>query len=322
MEIRSLSLNDMSSETSDEDTPAESQPKTNAILGKSSFFQGGESEDEVEETEEDSQNHEVDDSKRFQGDSFFVPESCLNRIMGKELDYLTLNNAIVGLRPAVKQAKVHLIHQLSRQIKTLEARTITVPSAQSKRDRKLERFRQEIMLIKDAPRDAVGRFALQNQHTFEAIAPSEDMDLRAKVRLANHKSIQAKVQPFREKFPNWSEEVARLLPALGAKQIRKSSGVKARKGGHSRGGRGGRILHPSWEAKKNANPGLAEFQGRKTTFNESGTSTSFSSYTPPASNRATDFQPKSAPQNVHPSWAAKKEMNKGMAPFQGKKIVF
>ncbi|XP_059086761.1 uncharacterized protein LOC131883326, partial [Tigriopus californicus] len=149
--------------------------------------------------------------------------------MGKELDYLTLNNAIVGLRPAVKQAKVHLIHQLSRQIKTLEARTITVPSAQSKRDRKLERFRQEIMLIKDAPRDAVGRFALQNQHTFEAIAPSEDMDLRAKVRLANHKSIQAKVQPFREKFPNWSEEVARLLPALGAKQIRKSSGVKARK---------------------------------------------------------------------------------------------
>lgn len=564
---------------------------------------------------------------------------------GQDLDYLTLNNTIVGLRPAVKQAKVHLIHQLSRQIKTLQARNITVESAQLKRDRKLDRFRQEIMLIKDAPRDAIARFALQNRRTFEAIAPSEDMDLRAKVRLANHKAVLAKVQAFRQKYPKWDEEVQRLLPALGAKQIKKSSGVKARKiekvearkremmlkrkglpldqpppekkkkkavkklkevnmkkkpmeeeemmmsedeedeedeeeeevlnkgtepeveeseeeedveknfagslknliqknsaedsesvveeseneehdqasddneeevtddniedqeetedeeedeggdevirngemeirslslndmsaeeseeetpaegkpkssaksgkssffqggeseeeeeeeateddshlhevddtkrfqgdsffghvgdqrgrsrgghrgsfrdrgrgrsqdrgsygtrgsfrgrgrgldresfrgrgcdrgsfrgrgmgdrgrgfdrgsyrggdrgsfrgergdRGHVRGGRGARTLHPSWEAKKNANPGLAEFQGRKTTFNESGASTSASSFPSQASNKGNhDFQSKAGPpKHVHPSWAAKKEMNKGLAPFQGKKIVF
>ncbi|XP_071450106.1 serum response factor-binding protein 1 [Hetaerina americana] len=135
------------------------------------------------------------------------------------IDKRTLNNEIVAMRKVVKQAKVHIIGRLSREIKNLRNKE-GPEELKAKCNRKADRKRDEIYAVKKLAVDDVSKFALKNRE--DAVKKIGDAgvnsELRAYFRFAASKVLSARVTAFREQYPDWKDYIHDLLDELGARR--------------------------------------------------------------------------------------------------------
>eukprot|EP00092_Neocalanus_flemingeri_P033331 GFUD01036246.1.p1 GENE.GFUD01036246.1~~GFUD01036246.1.p1 ORF type:complete len:669 (+),score=242.58 GFUD01036246.1:55-2061(+) len=135
-----------------------------------------------------------------------------------------LNTLIVSLRPCISQAKVHLIHQLARQVAGLKKKKCANDQEKSKNERKVARFVEEISILKRANKDIISRWLVVNNKTFAEVTKKEtltqkfNMRVRVFVRTGEHKAVKKVLEEFRTKHPQWEKEVPKTLRTLGKKR--------------------------------------------------------------------------------------------------------
>merc|ERR1719186_2285785 len=136
----------------------------------------------------------------------------------------SLNTLIVSLRPCISQAKVHLIHQLARQVAGLKKKKCGNDQEKSKNERKVARFVEEISILKRANKDMISRWIVVNNQTFVDVTKQEtltqkfNLKVRVFVRAGEHKAVKRVLDEFRQKYPHWEKEVPKLLRSLGKKR--------------------------------------------------------------------------------------------------------
>jgi hypothetical protein len=114
------------------------------------------------------------------------------------MELITLNNTIVGMRPRVMQARLHVIRHHTRNIGKMRAKKTKTDAEKAKNERKAERLVQEIMILKEAKRDHITKFALSNTMAFEDAvnqvssesASEADLRTRAFLRVCEHPSVK------------------------------------------------------------------------------------------------------------------------------------
>ena len=147
-----------------------------------------------------------------------------------------LNALIVNLRPCVTQAKVHIIHKLTKQIDVLDKRKCVNEEQKKQNERKSGRFKEEIDILKRCSKDLIGKWVLHNKISFDDVTKKETLtqkfDLKTRVfaRVSEHKTVKAAVWSARDKFPNWEAEVPLLLKTLGRKRKKKEDPNKLKLG--------------------------------------------------------------------------------------------
>ena len=147
-----------------------------------------------------------------------------------------LNALIVNLRPCVTQAKVHIIHKLTKQIDGLDQRKCVNEEQKKQNVRKSGRFKEEIDILKRCSKDLIGKWVLHNKISFDDVTKKETLtqkfDLKTRVfaRVSEHKTVKAAVCSARNKFPNWEAEVPLLLKTLGRKRKKKEDPNKQKLG--------------------------------------------------------------------------------------------
>jgi len=140
------------------------------------------------------------------------------------LDKATLNNLIISLRPCIKQAKVHIIHHLSRQATKFRNKKCANDQEKIKNERKAARFAEEISILKRASRDLISRWLVVNKKSFDEVTKQENLTqkfnlrVRVFVRSGEHKTVKSVLDNFRGKYPEWEKEVPKLLRTLGSKR--------------------------------------------------------------------------------------------------------
>ena len=163
-----------------------------------------------------------------------------------------VNNIIISLRPCVAQAKVHIIHQLARQVKNLKSKKCSADKQKEQNERKVARYVEEIELLKKSSRDSISRYVLITKRTFSDVVKKEsktqkyNMKVRSYVRVSEHKAVKNVVNQFRyngdtftiiclkmvlqyfRKIPcyrdehgDWEKVLPRLLQTLG-KRVKKN----------------------------------------------------------------------------------------------------
>ena len=114
-----------------------------------------------------------------------------------------VNNIIISLRPCVAQAKVHIIHQLARQVKNLKSKKCSADKQKEQNERKVARYVEEIELLKKSSRDSISRYVLITKRTFSDVVKKEsktqkyNMKVRSYVRVSEHKAVKNVVKQFR-----------------------------------------------------------------------------------------------------------------------------
>ncbi|KAG8237097.1 hypothetical protein J437_LFUL017375 [Ladona fulva] len=139
------------------------------------------------------------------------------------IDKLTLNNEIVLMRKVVRQARVHVIAKLIREIKKLRA-SKGDDALKAKCNRKAERKVEVLMVLKKLKPDVVSKFALKNtENAAEKIAdPNTEIEERALFRLISSKVLAERVNQFRSKYPDWKEFICEMLDEIGANRKKNS----------------------------------------------------------------------------------------------------
>ncbi len=152
------------------------------------------------------------------------------------MELIEVNNTIVKMRKSVIKAKVHLIRDLLKQVKSLKNKKGT-DDQKTKNNRKADRIVKELDFIKTVKKDIVSRFALENEGANVEINPEkvtademeELLKKRALARLSNQKVMKSAVNEFRSKYPNWRKELPAVLKVLGKKQQKKNEKAKKKK---------------------------------------------------------------------------------------------
>jgi len=186
--------------------------------------QGSEEENEDDdilgsEEENDDDGSEGDDKEKTTGGEGISTDDDQSK-MKKE----TLNILIVSLRPCIAQAKVHLIHKLTKQVAGLKKKKCANEQEKAKNERKVARFVEEISILKRAKKDMMSRWLAVNKKTFAEVTKKEtltqkfNMKVRVFSRTAEHKAVKKVLDEFKQKFPLWEKEVPKLLRALGKKR--------------------------------------------------------------------------------------------------------
>ena len=119
-------------------------------------------------------------------------------------------------------------------------------------DRKADRFRKEIAILKKIKKKDAALFVLENLECWMPELPKNltnynDMNddekdntendkaleaalrKRVLIRLANHTEIKKVVCKFREDYPNWKEKLPVIIPVLGIKQRQKEEKSKSKR---------------------------------------------------------------------------------------------
>jgi len=142
----------------------------------------------------------------------------------KSLDKDSLNSVIISLRPCIKQAKVHIIHNLTKQIAMLKKKKTSNEQQKNQNDRKINRFVEEISILKRTSKDVIGRWLLSNKKTLQEVTKDETLSqkfnlrLRVFARTGDHKVVRNVIEPFRLKYPSWEKEVPKIMIRLGKKR--------------------------------------------------------------------------------------------------------
>jgi len=136
----------------------------------------------------------------------------------------SLNTLLVTLRPCIAQAKVHIIHQLTRQVAGLKKKKCANDKEKAKNERKIARFVEEISILKRSKKDVISRWLVVNNKSFADITKQEtltqkfNMKVRVFVRTGEHKAVKKVLDTFKSKFPDWEDEIPKVLRTLGKKR--------------------------------------------------------------------------------------------------------
>ncbi|XP_039300368.1 serum response factor-binding protein 1-like [Nilaparvata lugens] len=139
--------------------------------------------------------------------------------MSSELNKLTLNNEIVLMRHDVRKAKVHLVHKITRTIETL--RNGKGPKKPTEKDLlKADKLVEEIRTLKKLKDDLITKTLLVYVDDPHKVLSDVNKPLQDRVmaKMFTHKSMAASISKFREKYPNWLEEVTALLKTMKMKK--------------------------------------------------------------------------------------------------------
>ncbi|XP_026463004.1 serum response factor-binding protein 1-like [Ctenocephalides felis] len=129
-----------------------------------------------------------------------------------------LNNEIVLMRKTVRQAKVHIIRKLVREIRILKEKT--KPEGGDKFKAKADRLYEELTIIKKLDCDVISKHALTlTEDPKKILSKAESLHDRALNRFAVHKSVCDKVKSIREKY-NLEQNFEKVLEP-GKKKQRK-----------------------------------------------------------------------------------------------------
>jgi len=143
------------------------------------------------------------------------------------LDKETLNTYIIKLRPCVRQAKVHLIHQLTKNVSKWKKKYSKDEREKEKNNRKISRCVEEIKILRNEDKDVVAKWVLVNKRTLDDVSKEEtlsqkfDMRIRAFVRISEHKAVSKVVNEVRSISPNWEKEMPKILKSLGKSKKRR-----------------------------------------------------------------------------------------------------
>jgi len=188
-------------------------------IGKSeadddSEVEESEQEDSAEDDEEEEEEKETAVTVKKNVDA--VVRSDVNK-----LDKAGLNEFLVKLRRPITQAKVHVIHKLTKDIAMLRRKKTKSEADKSKNERKVARFVEEVQVLRKEKKDAMARWVVANDVTLEQVTKEEtasqkiDLRLRAMARVAEHKAVLTLLKEFRVKYPRWKSRVPKLLRSLG-----------------------------------------------------------------------------------------------------------
>ena len=114
-----------------------------------------------------------------------------------------VNTVIVSLRPAVAQARVHIIHQHARHVKNLKSKKCSSDKQKEQNERKIKRYVQEIELLKKSSRDSISRYVLITKKSFSDVVQKEsktqkyNMKVRSYVRVSEHAAVAKIVKTLR-----------------------------------------------------------------------------------------------------------------------------
>jgi len=182
--------------------------------------------DESDEGEDDTDEDEQEDKEVGSAAVTVVEKSEKNVVKseGGKLDKAGLNEFLVKLRRPITQAKVHVIHKLTKDISMLRRKKTKSESDKSKNERKVARFVQEVQVLRKEKKDVMARWIVANDVTLEQVTREEtasqkiDLRLRAMARVAEHKAVRTLLEGFRVKYPRWKSRVPKLLRSLGKKR--------------------------------------------------------------------------------------------------------
>jgi len=136
----------------------------------------------------------------------------------------TLNTLIISLRPCIAQAKVHIIHKLAKQVAGLKKKKCGNDQEKVKNERKVGRFVDEISILKRANKDMISRWLVVNNKTFAEVTKQEtltqqfNLRVRVFVRTGEHKAVKKVLDNFKVDYPQWEQEVPKVLRTLGRKK--------------------------------------------------------------------------------------------------------
>jgi len=138
----------------------------------------------------------------------------------KDLDTLnkfSVNQFVIKCRPISSQGKVHIVKKLLQHAKQYRRKKTKKEEEKEKNSRKADRFIQEVMFIKKLHPDEITKFSLLNKKTFKKVGddPKSSIEERALCRLAEHKSVSAAIEKFREKYPKWDDVLQEIVKGLG-----------------------------------------------------------------------------------------------------------
>jgi len=183
--------------------------------------------DESEKGEDDTEDDEVEEDDKVGNFAINADENSTKNSVKKDggkLDKAGLNEFLIKLRRPITQAKVHVIHKLTKDISMLRRKKTKSEVDKSKNERKVTRFVQEVQVLRKEKKDTMARWVVANDVTLEQVTREEtasqkiDLRLRAMARVAEHKAVRTILEGFRVKYPRWKSRVPKLLRSLGKKR--------------------------------------------------------------------------------------------------------
>lgn len=116
------------------------------------------------------------------------------------------NNEIIRMRRLVRQARVCVIHKLTREVKTLRMKHGT-EKQQEKNKRKADKLISEIHALKKIKVDCITKFGIANKKSLQEILQTKNVkeNIRIMARVTDNKALKNAIIKFRETYPNYEE---------------------------------------------------------------------------------------------------------------------
>lgn len=127
------------------------------------------------------------------------------------------------MRKDVKRARLWLINSLTHRLKKLKG---IKTNELEKNQRKAEKLRNEIYLLKQICIDEVSKFAICSKQELPNLSLNDsELDLSQKLmlQLANHKLVQQQVQVFRQIYTGPMDRLILLVRSLGLQYQKKKA---------------------------------------------------------------------------------------------------
>ncbi|XP_014600270.1 PREDICTED: serum response factor-binding protein 1-like [Polistes canadensis] len=118
------------------------------------------------------------------------------------------NDEIVRMRKLVKQARVRVIHKLTREAKTLRAKKGTEKQLE-KNKKKADKLINEIHFLKKLKNDNITKFGISNKKSLQEILQSKKSKVSARImaRITEHKLLKNAIIQFRDKYPDYEQHL-------------------------------------------------------------------------------------------------------------------
>ncbi|KAK2588811.1 hypothetical protein KPH14_001686 [Odynerus spinipes] len=122
------------------------------------------------------------------------------------MEKIKANNEIVRMRQLVRQARVCIIHKLTREARTLRTKNGT-EKQQEKNKRKADKLISEIYALKKIKDDRITKFGITSKKSLQEILQTENINesTRIMARVVDYKSLRNAIIQFRETYPDYEE---------------------------------------------------------------------------------------------------------------------
>lgn len=124
------------------------------------------------------------------------------------MEKIEINDEIVRMRKLVKQARVRVIHKLTREAKTLRAKKGTEKQLE-KNKKKADKLINEIHFLKKLKNDNITKFGISNKKSLQEILQSKKSKVSTRImaRITEHKLLKNAIIQFRDKYPDYEQHL-------------------------------------------------------------------------------------------------------------------